>query len=71
MRIPIYYRNYFSYVRHTRKKLAFQSQVVVAGFLGKKKKSLVCDVKVVYGELSIYIIVVTIYCVPIRFEEPC
>lgn len=38
MRIPIYYRNYFSYVRHTRKKLAFQSQVVVAGFLGKKKK---------------------------------
>lgn len=38
----------------------------------EEKKSLdICDVKTVYGELFIYIMIITIYCIPIRFQELC
>lgn len=45
--------------------------VVVVAAIFLKKVLGVCDVKTVYGELSIYIMIVTIYRVPIRFQELC
>lgn len=70
MRIPIYCNTCFSCVKHLRKKkLPFLSQVeIVAIFL---KSSDMYDVKTVYRELSIYIMIVSIYFVPVRFQELC